>query len=214
MNPAVAAPRGPPLPIQEPTANLIVDIGGGTTDIAVISMGGIVVSRTLKIAGDRFNEDIIRFMREEFKLAIGEPTAEFAKIAVGSALPLEDRLEIPIRGRDFVTGLPREVLIKNNHVRAALAKSLRTILDAVHEVIESTPPELTGDMLKEGIKISGGGALLRGLDELIEKETAVHTEVVPEPLTAMVRGLGRIVDNFEHYRTLLDNPLKPMDIKM
>src|SRR3989344_2814277 len=179
---AVAAALGSDLPIQEPTANLIVDIGGGTTDIAVISMGGIVVSRTLKIAGDRFNEDIIRFMREEFKLAIGEPTAEFAKIAVGSALPLEDRLEIPIRGRDFVTGLPREVLIKNNHVRAALAKSLRTILDAV--------------------------------DEVIEKETAVHTEVVPEPLTAMVRGLGRIVDNFEHYRTLLDNPLKPMDIKM
>jgi rod shape-determining protein MreB len=211
---AVAAALGADLPIQEPTASLIVDIGGGTTDIAVISMGGIVVSRTLKIAGDRFNEDIIRFMREEFKLAIGEPTAEMAKMAVGSALPLEERLEIPIRGRDFVTGLPREVLIKNNHIRAALAKSLRTILDSVHEVIEITPPELTGDILKEGIRISGGGALLRGLDELIEKETSVRTEVVPEPLTAMVRGLGRIVDNFEYYRTLLDNPLKPMDIKL
>jgi rod shape-determining protein MreB len=211
---AVAAALGADLPIQEPTASLIVDIGGGTTDIAVISMGGIVVSRTLKTAGDRFNDDIIRFMREEFKLAIGEPTAEMAKIAVGSALPLEERLEIPVRGRDFVTGLPREIIVKNNHVRAALAKSVRSILDSVHEVIEETPPELTGDMLGQGIKISGGGALLRGLDEIIEKETAVHTEIVPEPLTAMVRGLGRIADNFDHYRTLLDNPLKPMDIKL
>lgn len=210
----VAAALGANLPIETPVASLIVDIGGGTTDVAVISYGGIVVSKTLKIAGDKFNDDIIRFLRDEFKLAIGEPTAEFAKIAVGSAIPLDERLEIPIRGRDYASGLPREIAIKNTHVRTAFSKSLRAILDAIHEVIEMTPPELVGDMLKQGICISGGGALLRGIDELIEKETGVHTEVVDDPLSCMVRGLGRIVDNAEHFEGLLDNPLKPVEIKL
>jgi rod shape-determining protein MreB len=210
----VAAALGADLPIETPTASLIIDIGGGTSDIGVISMGGIVISRTLKVAGDRFNEDIIRFLREEFKLAIGEPSAEFAKIAVGSAIPVDERLEIPIRGRDLATGLPREILIKNIHIRAAIAKSLSSILEALHEVIEETPAELTGDMIRQGIVLSGGGALLRGLDELIEKETSVPTRIAPEPLTAMVRGLGRIVDNFDHYGTVLDNPLKPIDIQL
>lgn len=210
----VAAALGANLPIESPTASLIVDIGGGTTDVAVISYGGIVTSKTLKVAGDRFNEDIIRFMRDEFKLAIGEPTAEFAKIAAGSAVPLDERLEVPIRGRDYASGLPKEVAIKNTHIRAAFAKSLRTILDAVHEVIETTPPELVGDMLKQGIWIAGGGALLRGIDELIEKEIAVTTQIVEDPLSCMARGLGRIVDNPEHFEGLLDNPLKPAEIKM
>ena len=210
----VAAALGANLPIDTPTASLIIDIGGGTTDIAVISMGGTVVSRTLKIAGDRFNEDIIRFVRDEYKLAIGEATAEMAKIAVGSAVPLDERLEIAIRGRDLATGLPREVILKNNHVRAALAKSLRTMLDSVREVIELTPPELAGDMLKQGIYLCGGGALLRGLDELIEKETQVETHIVDEPLTCLARGLGMMVDNFERYGELLDNPLKPLNITL
>jgi rod shape-determining protein MreB len=195
----VAAALGSDLPIETPTASLIIDIGGGTSDIGVISMGGIVMSRTLKVAGDRFNEDIIRFLREEFKLAIGEPSAEFAKIAVGSAIPVDERLEVPIRGRDLASGLPREILVKNIHV---------------HEVIEESPAELTGDMIRQGIVLCGGGALLRGLPELIEKETSVTTTVAAEPLTAMVRGLGRIVDNFDHYGTLLDNPLKPIDIHL
>ena len=210
----VAAALGADLPIESPTASLIVDIGGGTTDIAVISLGGVVVSRTLKVAGDKFNEDIIRFLRDEFKLAIGEPTSEFAKIAVGSALPIEERLETPLRGRDLATGLPREVLLKNIHVRAAIAKSLSSILESIHEVIETTPPELAGDMLKQGIVVCGGGALLRGIDRLIEKETAVTTRVAPEPLTCMVRGLGRIVDNYDYYAGLLDNPLKPLDVQL
>jgi rod shape-determining protein MreB len=210
----VAAALGSDLPIETPTASLIIDIGGGTSDIGVISMGGIVMSRTLKVAGDRFNEDIIRFLREEFKLAIGEPSAEFAKIAVGSAIPVDERLEVPIRGRDLASGLPREILVKNIHVRAAIAKSLSLILEAVHEVIEESPAELTGDMIRQGIVLCGGGALLRGLPELIEKETSVTTTIAPEPLTAMVRGLGRIVDNFDHYGTLLDNPLKPIDIHL
>lgn len=211
---AVASALGGDLPIESPSASLIVDIGGGTTDVAVISMGGTVISRTLKIGGDRFNDDIIRFVRDEFKLAIGEPTAEMAKISVGSAIPLEERLETIIRGRDLATGLPREVTIKNGQVRLALLKSLRTIIEAVHEVIEGTPPELAGDMLERGISLCGGGALLRGLDTLIEKETGVKTAIVNDPLTCLARGLGYIVDRFEKYHGLLDNPLKPMVVNL
>lgn len=210
----VASALGAELPIETPTASLIVDIGGGTTDVGVISMGGIVMSRTLKVAGDKMNDDIIRFMRDEFKLAIGEPTAELAKIAVGSAMPVEEKLEVPLRGRDLATGLPREIMVKNIHVRAAIAKSLSSILESIHEVIEETPAELAGDMLRQGVFLCGGGSLLRGIDRLIEKETSVKTQVAPEPLTCMVRGLGRIVDNYEHYIELLDNPLKPVDIRL
>ena len=209
-----AAALGAGLPITLPAASLIIDIGGGTTDIAVISMGGTVVSQTLKIAGDRFNDDIIRFVRDEFHLAIGEPTAEFAKIAVGSAMPLDERMEIAIRGRDLTTGLPGEVMMKNNHVRMALSKSLRAIIDSVHEVVESAPPELAGDVLRQGIVLCGGGALLRGLNELLEKETGVTVHVADDPLTCVARGLGQVVDNFEAHRELMDNPLKPLSINL
>ncbi len=209
-----AAALGAGLAIMEPAANLIVDIGGGTTDIAVISMGGTVVARTLKIAGDRFNEEIIRFAREEFHLAIGEPTAEYAKITVGSAIPLDERLEVPVRGRDMSTGLPREIGLKNNHVRMAIAKPLRTVIDSVHEVIEETPPELAGDILRQGITLCGGGALLRGLSDLIEKETGVSVRIADDPLTCVARGLGQMVDDFEGHRGLLDNPLKPLSINL
>ncbi|MEN9342229.1 MAG: MreB [Candidatus Parcubacteria bacterium] len=211
---ALAAALGAGLPIDQPLASLIVDIGGGTTDIAVISMGGVVVSRTLKIAGDRFNEDIIRFVKDEFKLAIGESTAEMAKITVGSALPMEDRLETIIRGRDFATGLPREVVMRNTHARQALSRSLKSILDAIREVIELTPPELTGDMLKQGIYICGGGALLRGFAELVQREVGVEAIVAEDPLTCVVRGLGRVVDNFQQRQVLLDNPLRPLTISL
>jgi rod shape-determining protein MreB len=210
----VAAALGAALPITMPTASLIIDIGGGTTDIAVISMGGTVVSRTLKIAGDRFNEDIIRFVRDEFKLVIGEPTAEMAKIAAGSAIAMEKHLEVPVRGRDVATGLPREVMIKNSHVRVAIAKSLKSITDAVLDAIEETPPELTGDMLQQGIHLCGGGALLRGIDELVAKETMVEAKIAEDPLTCVARGLGQIVDNFNTHRELLDNPLQPPDIEV
>jgi rod shape-determining protein MreB len=209
-----AAALGAGLPIMTPSASMIIDIGGGTTDIAVISLGGTVVSRTLKVAGDRFNEDIIRYVRDEFHLAIGEPTAEFAKIAVGSAIPLDERMEVPIRGRDYTSGLPREVGMKNNHVRMAISKSLRQIIDSVHEVIELTPPELAGDVLRGGIVMCGGGALLRGLDELLEKETGVTVTVADDPLTCVVRGLGQMVDDFDGHRELLDNPLKPLYINL
>jgi rod shape-determining protein MreB len=209
-----AAALGAGLPITMPSASLIIDIGGGTTDIAVISMGGTVVSRTLKIAGDRFNEEIIRFVHDEFQLAIGEPTAEYAKIAVGSAVPLDERMEVPIRGRDYGSGLPREIMIKNNHVRVALAKSLRSIVESVHEVIEETPPELAGDVLRQGIVLCGGGALLRGLNELLEKETGVTVTVASDPLTCVARGLGQMVDDFDAHRDLFDNPMKPLSINL
>ncbi|MBM3257399.1 MAG: rod shape-determining protein [Candidatus Liptonbacteria bacterium] len=210
----VAAALGARLPILSPTASLIVDIGGGTTDIAVISMGGIVVAKTLRTAGDKLNEDIVRFVREEFRLAIGEPTAEHLKIAAGSAVPVDGRIEVSIRGRDYTTGLPREVTVKNAQVRQAIQKSLRTIVDSIHEVVELTPPELVGDMLAQGIVLCGGGAMLRGIEELIERETAVKVSVAEEPLTCVARGLGQIVDDFAGYRTLLDNPLKPLEIKL
>lgn len=209
-----AAALGAGLPIMTPTASLIIDIGGGTTDIAVISMGGTVVSQTLKIAGDRFNEDIIRFARDEFHLAIGEPSAEFAKITVGSAIPMDERLEVPIRGRDMASGLPREIAMKNNHVRTAIAKSLRAVIEAAHEVVEQTPPELAGDVLRQGITLCGGGALLRGFGELLEKELNVPVRIADDPLTCVARGLGQIVEDFDAHRELLDNPLKPPTINL
>ncbi len=214
MESPIAAALGAGLPIDIPEASVIVDIGGGTTDIAVISMGGTVISKTLKVAGDRFNEDIIRFVREEFHLAIGESTAEFAKIAVGSAVPLDERMEVLIRGRDMSTGLPREIGIKNNHVRVAIAKSLRFITDAVRETIEETPPELAGDILRQGITLCGGGALLRGLDQLLQKETGVAVRIADDPLLCVARGLGVIIENFDSRRGLLDNPLKPLFINL
>ncbi len=206
----VAAALGANLPINLPTASLIVDIGGGTTDIAVISMGGVVVSKTLKVAGDKLNDDIISFVRDEFKLAIGEPTAEFVKIAVGSAIPGGEKLEVSLRGRDLATGLPKEIMVRDTQIRAAIAKSIRSIIDAIHEVIETAPPELTGDMLKQGIYLCGGGSMLRGIDALVERETSVATEVVDDPLTCVARGLGHLVDHFESHKALLDNIARPL----
>ena len=210
----VLAALGARLPIGEPSANVIVDIGGGTTEIAVISMDGIVAARSLKVAGDKFNDDLVRFMRDEFKLAIGEPSAEELKIAIGSAIPADDKLELTVRGRDMATGLPREVVVKDTQVRAALAKSLKSITESVREVIESAPPELVGDILKNGIHLCGGGSLLRGIDKLIERELMVRARVVEDPLTCVVRGTGIIADNFEKYYPIINNPLRPKEVSI
>lgn len=201
----LAAALGAQMKISEPNAQMIVDIGAGTTDIAVISLGGLVNATRLKIAGDKINEDIIKFIREEFKLIIGEPTAEEIKIAVGSIIPQSQKLEFAIRGRDLSSGLPREVLIKDNHIRIALNRSGRAIIDAVKEVIESTPPELVGDILKNGIYLCGGGSLLRGLDELLAKETSVAVRVIDDPMTCVVRGTGLVAENFKEHKNLLNN---------
>jgi len=208
----VAAALGANLPIEEPTANVIVDVGGGTTEIAIISMGGSVVSRSIKVAGDQLNEDIIKFVKNEFKMIIGEATAEDVKISIGSVVPVGERTEIAIRGRDISSGLPREVMIKGTQVRSAISKSVKLIVDSVREVVESTPPELVGDMLHHGIHLCGGGALLKGLDELIAKETGIFTQVVEEPLTCVIRGIGSVIENYPKLKYILDDPLRPKEI--
>lgn len=210
----LAAAIGARLPIDEPTANAVVDIGGGTTEIAIISMGGIVTSKSLKLAGDKLNDDIIRFVREEFKLAIGEPTAEELKIAVGTALPMNEKLEMAIRGRDMATGLPKELVLKETQVRAAISRSLKTMVESVREVIEATPPELVGDILKNGIQMCGGGSLLRGLDKLLEKELLVPVNIIDDPLTAVARGCGIAVEQFDKYYEVVNSPLRPREIKI
>lgn len=210
----VAAAIGAGLPIHEATANMIVDIGGGTTDIAIISMGGTVTSQSLKVAGDKLNEDIIKFIRDEFRLAIGEPTAEDLKITIGSAIPIEERLELAVRGRDMATGLPREIFVKGTQIRAALNKSLRHITDSIRETLEKAPPELAGDILKKGIYLCGGGSLLRGMNQLIEREISVRATVVDDPLTCVVRGAGIAAENIEHYTQMFTTALRPMEINI
>ncbi|MDD5547517.1 MAG: rod shape-determining protein [Candidatus Pacebacteria bacterium] len=209
----MAAAIGARLPVNEPTSNMIIDMGGGTTEIAIISMGGIVTSKSIKIAGDKLNDDIIKFIRDEFRLTIGEPTAEELKIVAGSALLVDQKLDLPIRGRDMATGLPKEIVIKDSHVRAATAKSLKLVVEAIKEVIESAPPELVGDILRRGIFLCGGGSLLKGLDKLMEKELAVATVVVDDPLSCVARGLGVISENFDKYSHLFNVSPKPKDIR-
>jgi rod shape-determining protein MreB len=199
----MAAAIGARLPVEEPGGNLIVDIGGGTTEIAVISLGGIVLSKSLKIAGDRFNEDIINFIQEEYNLIIGERTAEEAKINLGSVYPLKERKEMPLRGRNLITGLPEEILISDEDIRRALEKSIKQIINAIKLAIEETPPELLADIMKKGIHLAGGGALLRKLDALISKETKISTGIIDDPMTAVVRGAGLVLENLDQYHDLL-----------
>ncbi len=208
----IASAVGARLPIEEPGANMIIDIGGGTTDIAIISVGGVVISKSLKIAGQKFNDDIIRFIKDEFKVLIGEPTAEELKVGIGSAVALDERLEMPVRGRDMSTGLPRELMIKSSHVRAALQKSLRLIGEEIKKLVEEAPPELVGDVLKKGIYLSGGGSLLKGLDRYIENEITVTTIVVDDPLTCVVRGLGIIIEDGRKFEAILSNQARPRQI--
>ncbi|MBI2515146.1 rod shape-determining protein [Candidatus Wolfebacteria bacterium] len=210
----LAAALGARLPIDEPTANMIVDIGGGTTDIAIISMAGTVTAKSLKVAGDKLTDDIIKFVRDEFKLAIGEPSAEELKIVIGSAIPVEEKLELAIRGRDMATGLPREVVVKGAHVRVAITKSLRQIIDAVKESIEIAPPELVGDILKHGIYLCGGGSLLRGIDDLISKEISVKTSIVDDPLTCVARGTGIAAENIDGYSNIFATALRPANLNV
>ncbi len=208
----VAAALGSGLPIESPVASMVIDIGGGTIEIAIISMGGVVMAKSLKIAGDKFNEEIIKFIHEEFRLIIGEPTAEKLKIACGSAIPVDEKLEMRIRGRDLASGLPREVIIRNHHIRLALARSLRSIIEAVKDVIEVSPPELVGDVLKEGISLSGGGSLLRGIDILIQREIEVPVKVAEDPLTAVARGIGIAIEDMAGHRHIFDNPFQKREI--
>jgi len=193
----LAAAIGARLPIQDASGNMIVDIGGGTTEVAVISLGGIVASRSLRIAGDEMNEDIIQYARENFKLLLGERTAENIKHEIGSAVPQKDRLEMPMRGRDMITGLPKEIIVTDEQIREALSKSVRTIIDSIRSTMEETPPELLADIMDQGIVLAGGGALLHGIDKLIAEETKTLVHIADDPLTSVVRGTGIVLEDLD-----------------
>lgn len=194
----MAAAIGIHLPVQEAIGSMIVDIGGGTTDIAVIALGGIVRSKNSKIAGDRLNADIMGYLRDEFKLLIGEKTSENVKIAIGSVR--EGALsEAQVRGRDLVTGLPREVIITDSDVREAIAPAIASLIDGIKEVLETTPPEILADVMHRGIVLTGGGAMLSGLDTLLEGILKIPVYVAEDPLTAVARGCGVVLDGIENY---------------
>ena len=199
----MAAAIGIRLPILEPAGNMIIDIGGGTTDIAVISLGGVVRSKNLRIAGDKLNNDIISYLRSEFKILIGEKTAENIKIGIGAILPDEKPLEASIKGRDIISGLPREVVVTDSDVREAISQSIDTLIEGVKEVLETTPPEVLSDVMQRGIYLCGGGALIRGLAEIISEYTKINVFIAPDPLTAVCRGTGIILENLEKYRDVL-----------
>lgn len=209
----MAAAIGIGLPVHEPTGSMVIDIGGGTTDIGVISLSGIVNSRNIKIAGDRLNSDIITYIRNEFKILIGDRSAEDVKIAAGSVMETEEGLESTVRGRDLVTGLPREILVTDKDIREAIRHSITQLVDMTKEVLETTPPEIVSDIMKSGIYLVGGGALIRGLSEMLSEMLGGITVIIAEdPLTAVVRGTGIILDDIEAYKESLkehENQLSP-----
>jgi rod shape-determining protein MreB len=196
----MAAALGIRLPIREAVGSMIVDIGGGTVDIAVISLGGIVRSKNLRVAGDKLDRDIIAHIRSEFKVLIGEKTAENVKIAIGSVVEGGGHVEAVIRGRDLITGLPREITITDQDIREAISPSIDTLIESVREVLETTPPEILSDIIRNGIILVGGGALLRGLDELLSQWLKVPVIVADDPLTAVARGTGVILENLDAYK--------------
>ena len=199
----MAAAIGAGLPVSEPTGSLIVDIGGGTTEVAVISLGGIVVSRSIRIGGDEMDGDVVSFARREYNLLMGERTAEEIKIAVGSAYPMETPRTVTFRGRDLLTGLPRGVEVGSDQIREALEPSVAQIIDAIKETIEETPPELVADIMDQGIVLAGGGALLIGLDKRVAEATQMPVHVADDPLTCVVRGTGVVLEDLDAMQRVL-----------
>src|SRR3989338_2006574 len=189
-----AAALGVGLPVEEPAGNMIIDIGGGTTELAVISLGGLVFSKSIRIAGDEMDGAIIEYLRKTYNLMIGERTAEEIKIRIGSAFPLEEELNMDVRGRDLISGLPKTISITSVEIREALHDPVQTIVDASKSTLEHTPPELAADLIDHGIVMAGGGALLRGLDKRIAEETGLPVHVADDPLTAVVLGTGATLD--------------------
>lgn len=198
----MAAAIGARISIQDATGHMVVDIGGGTTSIAVISLGGIVSRRSLRLGGGELNKNIISYVRDHFNVLLGEKTAEEAKIRVGTAQENDENLEVQVRGRDLLSGLPREITLNSNHIREAIARSVNSIIDNIKLVLESTPPELVADIYEEGISLSGGTSLLRGLDKKISEEVDIPVKVIDDPLTAVVRGAGIVLEDIDASKEL------------
>ena len=201
----IAAAIGVGLPIHEPAGNMIIDIGGGTTEIAVISLSGIVFSKSLRVGGDEFDEAIVTHLKKSYNLMIGERTAEEIKIRIGSAYPLQEETTIEVKGRDILAGLPKTVTITSEEIREALSEPLSTILEGARIALERTPPELSADLIDRGLVLAGGGALLRGLDKLISEETGLPVHVADDPLTAIALGTGRYLSDFHLLKRLSVN---------
>jgi rod shape-determining protein MreB len=199
----MAAAIGADLPVHEPSGNMIVDIGGGTTEVAVISLGGIVTAQSVRVAGDELDEAVLQYVKKEFSLAIGDRTAEEIKIQMGSAWPLDVELTADIRGRDLISGLPRTVEITTVHIREAIAEPISAIVDAVKTTLDKTPPELAADIMEDGITITGGGALIGGLAQRLTHETGMPIRIANEPLYSVVIGSGRALENIDAMRGLM-----------
>jgi rod shape-determining protein MreB and related proteins len=193
----MAAAIGAGLPVAEPTGNMVVDIGGGTTEVAVISLGGIVCAQSIRVGGDELDEAIIGYVKKEYKLMIGSQTAEEVKLEIGSAYPLREEVQAEIRGRDMITGLPKTVVLSSEDVREALEEPMLQIIDAVKSTLDKTPPELASDIMDRGIMLAGGGSLLQGMDERLRRETEMPIHVAESPLTCVAVGSGRSLEEFE-----------------
>ena len=200
----MAAAIGVGLPVQEAAGNMIVDIGGGTTEVALISLSGIVYSRSVRCAGDELDDAIISYMRRTYNLMVGERTAEDIKIRIGSAYPLPQELSIEVKGRDLVAGLPKTVTIRSEEVREALTEQLNTIVDAVRTTLERCPPELAADLVDRGIVLAGGGALLRGLDQLLHEQTGLPIHIAEDPLSAVAEGTGKALQELDFFTNVTD----------
>jgi rod shape-determining protein MreB len=199
----IAAAIGAGLPVDQPVGNMIVDVGGGTTDVAVIALSGVVCDASIRTAGDELDQSIVQYMRKNFSLLIGEPTAETVKMRIGSAMPFEREVELEVKGRDLVSGLPRTVTVESAGIRDAIGESIQRVVSAVRRALELTPPELARDILDNGIMLTGGGALIRGLDSLLTFETGLPVRIDIDPLTSVVRGTGRILDDMRRWRAVL-----------
>jgi rod shape-determining protein MreB len=199
----MAAAIGAGLPVDSPRGSMIVDIGGGTTDIAVIALSGIVCDASIRTAGDELDLSIVHYMRKTYNVLIGEPTAELIKLTIGSAMPLDEELSMAVKGRDLVSGLPRTVLVDSAGIRDALSESVQRIVNAVRRALEVTPPELASDILEYGIVLTGGGALIRGIGALLTYETGLPVRMDEDPLTSVVRGTGVVLENLPRYESVL-----------
>lgn len=193
----MAAAIGVGLPVVEPSGNMIIDMGGGTTDVAIISLGGIVVSKSIRVAGDKLTESVVQYLKYTYSLMVGERTAENIKITAGSAYPLEEEVTMTVKGRDMITGLPKTLAINSEEIRQAMTESVLAIVGAVRTTLDSCPPEIAADLVDQGVVLAGGGALLKGLDLLLKEKTGLDVKVAEDPLTAVAKGAGKVLEEIE-----------------